>query len=128
VAIRQALLNRAAPLRLTTAGIAAAPTDGTTLPHMQMSAQTPTGMTTTGLALGLKAPTVGSATAVAGGFTVSVWLVNPVTLAWFASASAVIDFSQVFVTFDFNASGVYFQVAAASVAVAGSIDFHAWEQ
>lgn len=126
--IRQALLNRAPPQRLGTAAIAAAPTDGTTLPHRQMSPVTPTGMTTTGLAIGLKAPSAGSATAIAAGFTVSLWLLNPVTLAWFSSSSASLNYGEAWVTFDFNASGLYYQVAAASVAVAGNIDFHVWEQ
>jgi hypothetical protein len=128
VPIRQPLLNRAPPQRLSTGAIAAAPTDGTTLPHRQMSAVTPTGMTTTGLAIGLEAPTVGAATAIAGGFTVTIWLLNPVTLAWFSSSSAAIGFGEAFCTFDFNASGIYYQVAAASVAAAGLIDFHVWEQ
>jgi hypothetical protein len=128
VSATQAKINRAVPLRLGTAAIAADPVDGTTAPHMIMSPFTSTGMMTTGLALGLKAPTASSATAIAAGFTVSIWIQNPLTGAWFACASAVIPYGQPWGTFDFNASNVYFQVAAASVSVAGDIDFHAWEQ
>lgn len=125
----QAQLNRARPLRLTTAAIAAAPTDGTTDPVRIMSPRTPTGLRTTGLALGLKAPTnVTAATAVAAGFGVVLWLFNPITKAWFSCSTASINYGEAWVTFDFNASGIYIQVTAATVAVAGSIDFHPWEQ
>lgn len=124
----QAELNRGVPLRLGTAAIAADPVDGTTVPHMIMSPLTVTGLQTTGLFLGLKAPTVNPATAVAAGFAVVVWIQNPLTGAWFACSSASIPYGQPWGTFDFNASNLYFQVTAASVAVAGDIDFHAWEQ
>lgn len=128
MAIRQASINRAPPQRLATAAIAAAPTDGTTLPHRIMSATTATGLQTTGLAIGLKAPSVGSATAVAAGFSVVVWILNPVTLAWFSCLAASIPYGECWVTFDFNASAIFYQVTAASVAGAGDIDFHVWEQ
>jgi hypothetical protein len=128
VSASQAEIGRGVPLRLGTAAIAADPVDGTTVPHMIMSRTTPTSLETTGLFLGLKAPTVNPATAIAAGFTVSVWLQNPITGAWFACASAAIAYGQAFGTFDFDASNLYFQVAAASVAVGGDIDFHCWEQ
>jgi hypothetical protein len=124
----QAKINRAVPLRLGTAAIAADPVDGTTPPHMIMSPFTSTGMMTTGLAVGLKAPSAAAATAIAAGFTLVIWIQNPLTGAWFACTPAVIPFGQPWGTFDFNASNLYFQVAAASVAVAGDVDIHAWEQ
>lgn len=128
MAASQSKLNRAKILRLATTNIASAPLDASNGPTYKMSPQTPTGLTTTGLALGLKAPNASPATAVAAGFSVVVWVINPVTLAWFSNSTAVIPFGQLFVTFDFNASGLYFQVLAASVAVDGNIDFHLWEQ
>jgi hypothetical protein len=126
----QAQLNRGRILRLATANIAAAPTDGVagTSPHYRMSAQTPTELQTTGLFLGLKAPTSGSATAIAAGFSVVVYLLNPVTRAWFSTSTTSVVYGAAFVTFDFNASSLYFQVTAGSVSVAGDIDFHLWEQ
>jgi hypothetical protein len=128
MAASQAELNRAPIQRLATTAIAAAPTDGTTLPHRIMSPRTVTLHKTTGFALGLKAPSSGSATAVAAGFSVVIWIYNPVSRAWFACAATDIGYNQAFVTFDFNASGLYFQVAAASVTLDGNIDFHCWEQ
>lgn len=128
MAFQQALVNRARIFRLGTAAIASAPTDGTTQPHYAMFSVTQTGLATTGLAVGLKAPTVNPATAISAGFTVTLWLLNPVTLAWFSSASSSIPFGQAWVTFDFNASFLFFQIAAASVSVAGDVDFHVWEQ
>jgi hypothetical protein len=128
VGASQAEITRAVPLRLGTAAVAADPVDGETLPHWVMSPWTTTGLQTTGLAIGLKAPAVNPATAVAAGFSVVLWIWNPLTGAWFACATAVIPYGQPFGTFDFNASGIYLQIAAASVAAAGDVDVHAWEQ
>jgi hypothetical protein len=124
----QAELSRAAILRLATADIAAAPTDGVASIHRTMSPRTPTGQRTTGLAVGIKAPTVGAAVAVAGGFSLVAWVFNPVTSAWFACSAASIAFNEFWVSFDFNASSLYLQVEAASVATPGLLDFHLWEQ
>ena len=124
----QAELNRAPIQRLGTAAIAAAPTDGTTIPHRIMAPWTTTGHKTTGFAIGLKAPAAGSAVAVAAGFSVIVWIYNPVARSWFACDPVSVDYNEAFVTFDFNASGLYFQIAATSVFTAGNIDFHCWEQ
>jgi len=130
VAATQAALTRARPFRLSTATIAAAPTDGSagTAAHIILSPVTTTGLETTGIFLGLKAPSSGSATAVAAGFTVIPWFLNPVTFAWFAGASAAIAYNQAFTTFDIDAVGIYFQIDAASVSVNGNIDFHVAEQ
>jgi len=126
----QAELGRGRPVRLATANVAAAPTDGVDATHLIMSPRTPTQMLSTGVFLGLKAPTdVTAATAVAAGFTLTVWVANPVTFAWFAmQAITGLAYSQAYVTFDLDASCLYFQIAAATVSVAGSIDFHVWEQ
>lgn len=128
MAAQQASLTRARPLRLGTAAIAAAPVDGTTAPQREMSAINANGFPTTGLGLGLKAPTVGAAVPIAAGFSVVIWLYNPLTAMWFASSAAAIGFDQAWVTFDFNASALYFQILVASVSVAGDVDFHPWEQ
>lgn len=122
----QADVSRGRVLRLSTAAVTAAPTDGTTDPAMVMSSRTPTGLETTGLWIGLKAPTAGSATAGAGGFTVTVYVRNPTTGAWFSCSSTSMAYGQAFVTFDFNASELYFQIT--NVAVAGNVDVHVWEQ
>jgi hypothetical protein len=123
----QALLSRGPILRLGTAATAAAPVDGVTLPHYTMSPTTPTGLQTTGLALGLKAPTVSPA-ATGSAFSIILWILNPVTRAWFAAAAASIAFDEAFISFDFNACALYFQIEAASVSGAGDIDLHLWEQ
>ncbi len=127
-ASQQAKINRGKPLLLATASIAAAPTDGTTQPHLKMSPKSPTGLSTTGFFLGLKAPGSGAATAIAAGFSLVVWVVNPVGLRWFSTSTTVISYNQAFVTFDFNPSGLYFQITAASVAGAGNVYVHTWEQ
>lgn len=114
--------------RLTTGNVAAAPADGVTQPALTLGPKTSTGLETTGFALGLKAPTAGAATAIAAGFSVVVWYANPVTLAWFAGASTSIPYDQLFTTFDVDAAAIYFQIAAASVSVAGDVDFHIFEQ
>jgi hypothetical protein len=124
----QGELNRAAILRLDTAVVAAAPTDGVATVHRTMSPRTPTNHRTTGLAIGLKAPTSGAAVAVAAGFSVVVWILNPVTAAWFACAAAAIKYGEAWVSFDFNASAIYLQIEAASVATPGLIDLHIWGQ
>jgi hypothetical protein len=123
----QALLSRGRIVRLTTAAAAAAPVDGVTAPHFTMSPITATGLQTTGLALGLKAPTVGAA-ASTGSFSIIAWIMNPLTMSWFAFAAEDIDFSQGFVSFDIDAAALYFQIVASSVGTPGSVDLHLWEQ
>jgi hypothetical protein len=122
----QALLSRGTIVRLDTGVIAAAPVDGVTLPHYTMSPTTSTGQRTTGLALGIKAPTVGAA--VSAAFTVVLWIQNPVTRAWFSAAAEDIAYDEAFGSFDFNAAALYFQVDVASVTTPGLIDLHLWEQ
>jgi len=124
----QAALVRARPFRLTTTNINAAPVDGTTQAHFVMAPLSTTGLQTTGVMLGLKAPTVNPATAVAAGFSVIMWILNPVTRAWFAASAVSVPYNTAFVTFDLDASALYFQIDVASVSVAGDIDFHVSEQ
>jgi hypothetical protein len=121
----QALLSRGSILRLGTVASAAAPVDGVTLPHYTMSPMTPTGLLTTGLAIGLKAPAAGAA---AGTFSIVAWILNPVTRAWFAFAAAALDYNEALVSFDVNACALYFQIEAASVTTPGDVDLHLWEQ
>ena len=134
MAASQSLLNRGPFARLGTAAIAAAPTDGTisaagTAPHRILGPQGPTGLQCTGFFLGLKAPSVSAAAAAtAAGFSVIVWVLNPLTNAWFSFEAVSIAYSQAFVSFDVNASSLYYQIEAASVLTPGDIDFHAWEQ
>jgi hypothetical protein len=122
----QALLSRGTIVRLDTGVIAAAPVDGVTQPHYTMSPTTPTGQKTTGLALGIKAPTVGAAASTA--FNVILWIQNPVTRAWFSAAAESIGFNEAFGSFDFNAASLYFQIDVASVTTPGLVDLHLWEQ
>lgn len=131
MAVAQVKVNRQRIFRWLAANIAAAPTDGAqnTNGQYNMSPKTTTGLITTGILLGLKAPTnVTAATAVAAGFSVIMWVLNPVTLAWFAATPVSVPYNQAFTTFDLDASTLYFQVDPASVSVAGSIDFHLTEQ
>lgn len=125
---QQSLIQRSPIYRLSTAAIAAAPTDGTTQPHVIMSPETPTGLQTTGLELGLKAPSAGAAVAVAAGFSVVCWVWNPLNGSWFSMAAVDVPYGQLFVSFDLDAHALYFQVTAASVATPGDIDFHVAEQ
>lgn len=129
----QADLNRSRPFRRSTAAIAAAPVDGSeaadgTPPDIVMSAQTPTGLKTTGFFVGLKAPGAGAAVANAPGFSLVVWIRSPTTRSWFSCATVTINYNEADVTFDFNASELYFQILAASVNTNGNVYFHVWEQ
>lgn len=121
----QPRLTRGRIVRLGTAAIANAPNDGGTNPHLIMSPKTPTGVVTTGIAIGLKAA---GAEAVASGFLVTVWVLQPIYGYWFKCAPVALQYDEFADSFDINPAGLYFQVTAASVAVAGSIDFHCMEQ
>ncbi len=129
----QSDLVRGRVLRLVVGGGGAgdhntAPTDGTTAPDLVMSPVTPTGLKTTGLSFGFKAPTAGTpaaAVAPAGGFTVVVWVRNPVTRAWFSCSSITVDYGQLFGTFDLDACELYFQISGQTSD--GGIDLHAME-
>jgi len=104
------------------ARIAAPPTGG--LPDFTMSPVAVSKMPTTGLALMLQAPTsagVIAATPNAGGFGFFVWVRDPATGLWASFAEVTIAYQQLFVTFDIDASDLFFQLDAATVAVAGFI-------
>lgn len=113
-----------------------APTDGNpddpnvggTPPDFIMSPRTVSEMPTTGLLLMLKVPSAGSAIANAGGFSVIVYIRDPHTYGWASMAAITIDYSQLFVTFDFDAAELYFQIDPASILVGGKIDIGIAEQ
>lgn len=114
--------------KINTATNAAAPVKGTTTPTLQCSPEAGVGLKTTGLAFGLVAPAVGGATPNSGGFSLIWWIQNPATGNWFSMAAQTVDFNQAFVSFDFDASTLYLQVDATSVAANGSILLEAMEQ
>jgi hypothetical protein len=127
MAQEQADLSAARTYRLGTAAHASAPTDGTTEPDIVLSPQAPGMLPTTGFLFGLKAPSAGSATAAAGGFTVTVWTRNPVLKQWFNwEATTGVDYDELFVTADIDSAELYFQIA--NVSVAGNVDVSVWEQ
>lgn len=118
-------------VRITTAAHAAAPTDGSagTAPDYVSSALTPDGQPVASVAVLLKSPTapaaVTAATALAGGFTVTVWMRNPITRQWGATASFSAAYDQWFTTGDFRGGELFFQIA--NVNVAGSLDVNVLE-
>ena len=126
-ATRQAKLSRGRPIKLGTAATANAPTANTE-PHVRMSPKAPVGLETTGFFFGLVQPAVGGATPIAAGFTITVWVRNPVTKHWFAFQSQSVGYNQAWVTFDVDAAELYFQIAAASVSGAGNVYLEIWEQ
>lgn len=118
-------------VRIQTATHAAAPTDGAggTSPDIVTSPVTPGGLPMTGLMLLLKAPTFGAAaTSVAAGFQVVIWIRNPITYQWGATAQFQTPVDTWFSTFDFDGGELYFQIVAASVTGAGGIDISVVEQ
>lgn len=125
----QAELLAARPIRLATTTVSAAPTDGTTDPHVVLSPVAPSGLRTTGFFFGLKAPTasgVTAAVAAAGDFTVTVWIRDPVTKFWFsARARTGVAYGQAYMTFDLDACEIYFQIG--NIGTNGSVDIHVSE-
>jgi hypothetical protein len=124
-------------LRTDVDGIKNPPVNGSgtatgTAPHLVMSPVTPTGLPTMGAQFslntflgGVKAPAIPVAT----GFIVTVWIRNAITYTWKKMApvtfatGGVSDTDVIFVTEDLDAAELYFQVATASVAVDGFVDF-----
>lgn len=132
-------------ISLKTADIANVPTNGTfglpgfapaitNWPHYTLSPEGPLGQTL-GFALGLSSPndaTTGThdqpaAVAAAGGFTVTVWVLNPIGNCWFSMPTVSINYRELWETWDVGPCGLYFQVGAASVATPGTIYFHVME-
>jgi hypothetical protein len=96
-------------------------------PTFVMSPETPTGQQTTGFLIFLKEPTTGTAAVpTAGGFTVTIWVRNPITYSWAAGAPVVMDYDQAFVTGDLDASEIYVQITGATTQ--GTILVHFAEQ
>jgi hypothetical protein len=96
-------------------------------PTFVMSPETPTGQQTTGFLIFLKEPTTGTAAVpTSGGFTVTIWVRNPITYSWAAGASVVMDYDQAFVTGDLDASEIYVQIQGATTQ--GTILVHFAEQ
>lgn len=124
-------------LRTNIDGITIAPTQGSgvfsgSAPHLTMSPVTSTGLQTMGAQFAIHLPLGGVKTAaipVATGFVVTVWVRNSINYTWKKMApvtfavGGVADNDVMFITEDLDASELYFQVAAASVAVDGFIDF-----
>jgi hypothetical protein len=104
----------------------AAPFDGVigTSPDFQMSPYTISKLSTTGLALMLGA--AGTAVAGAGGFSVTVWVRDPVTFTWAAFATVSIDRRQLFVSYDIDADEIWFQIG--NVAADGTLNIGIAEQ
>lgn len=107
-----------------------APADGPNgdLPDFTMTPFAPSKMATTGLALMLKAGTTApvAATPGAGGFSITMWVRDPATLRWAAFAAVSVPYDALFVTYDIDASDIWFQIG--NVAVAGAIDIGIAEQ
>lgn len=97
-------------------------------PDFTMTPFTVSKMATTGLLLQLQQPAVDPATPVAGGFEITVWVRDPATLRWASFDTLTIDYKQLFVTYDIDASDLWFQVQGIDVGGDGDIDFGIAEQ
>lgn len=117
-------------VRLSTANIGSAPTDDSTEPHVTLSPYAGPQIPTTGFLFGMKAPTaptgVTAAVAGAGGFTVTLWVRNPATKAWFSARNVSIAYGEAWVCWGVDAAELFFQVG--NVSTPGQIDFHVAEQ
>jgi hypothetical protein len=90
--------------------------------HFTLAPVTPTGLATTGLLFMLKSPgfSGGSpATAGAGGFNVTPWIIDPGTKMVGSGATFPANYDELYSTFDFDASLIYFQIG--NVSVGGSV-------
>ena len=97
--------------------------------HFTMAPRTPHGMETTGLLFMLQNANYSGntgATAGAGGFTVTPWMVDPGATIWGSGASFSASYNQLFTTFDFDAGMLYFQIT--NVSVAGNLFIGICEQ
>lgn len=117
-------------VRISTASITRQSAPGVgLLPDIIMTPYTVSKMATTGLLLQLQAPASSTpAVPVAGGFTITVWLLDPVTGRWSAFDDIVIDYKELFVSFDIDASQLWFQVTGIALGGDGDIDFGIAEQ
>lgn len=114
-------------VRVQTATHLVAPVDGTTVPDVVTSPVNVAGAPTSGLQLMIKAPTFGTAATFTGaGFTVTVYVRNPVTKQWGSTAAFTMAFGEWWATGDFEGGELFFLLGA--VNVAGGIDFHVLEQ
>lgn len=108
-----------------------APTDltGGTVPHFVISPFTISKLPTTGILLMLKQSLdATAATFVAAGAAVTAWVRDPNSLRWAAFATVNIPYNQLFVSYDIDASEIYFQIGAASVSFDGAVDIGIAEQ
>jgi hypothetical protein len=136
---RQARISKGRRLRLSTAAIAAEPSDGysgsflsgnpLTTPHHIMSPRTATRMMTTGIVIGLDAGIVQAPAAVptSGGFRLVLWIANPTGYRWYRTTAVFMSDRDASVTYDINAFPLYIQIDATSVSVNGNIDFEFME-
>lgn len=103
----------------------AAPTDGApgtgTDPDFILSPSAPGGVATGGFATFLAA----AATAGAGGFSVTVWVRDPVSYRWSAFQAVSMNTRELFMTWDVPASELYFQIG--NISVNGTVDIHVAE-
>lgn len=86
------------------------PSQANTDPDFTMSPFAPSEMPTTGLLLMLQSPSVGNATALAGGFSITPWIRDPVSKYWGSGATFSAAYGQLFTTFDFDAGELWFQI------------------
>jgi len=120
--------------RNTTAGASSlrnAPTDGSgvvrgTVPDYVLSPVTAPGLPTRGFLLVINQPTtfaLAPAIPIAAGFTVVVWVRNPLTYRWSPLPSFVAAVGELWSNTDLDPCELYFQVAAASIASDGPLSF-----
>ncbi len=134
---KQARINRGRPLLLHSVDITGdpdngyeSPEDATPLqvPHHVMSPRTAVGLITTGVVIGLTQPSQNPAVPVAGGFQLILWVANVTGYFWFRCTPVFLQYRDASVTFDINASALYFEIYPDSVQTPGDILFNILEQ
>ncbi|SRR6266705_3052370 len=81
-------------------------------PHIRLAAKAPNGLPTTGFIFSLFDVSAGTVTPGAGGFTVTIWLWNPVAQRWQSfAAKTLVNYDELYETFDVDGGcELYFQI------------------
>lgn len=107
---------RPRPLRLTATAVSGAPVRGVTAPHVRLSYYTPDGARVTGIMFMIDS--VLSTAPETGPFTVTPWILWPVTGLWTNLASASVARDTAYTSFDVpGGCAMYLQIATGTSGV-----------
>jgi hypothetical protein len=98
------------------------------VPTVKLDYRAPNGLPTTGFLFSMFNVAGGGATAGAGGFTITLWVWNPIAQRWFSfAAKTLVNYDELYETYDIDGGALIF-VQVANVAVAGEFTFCFCEQ